>query len=91
MVQHRRAAHARPKCPLSWTRDGFNKVKRHLDVDRFDADYRLDLHGKTVDNRMAIQQMLNAQIPLARLQIVHGIGRRSAEQTAVEVLRESVV
>ena len=71
-----------PNALLSWTRDGFNKVKRHLDVERFDADYRLDLHGKTVEqSALAIQQMLERarKYRWARLQIVHGIGRRSAE------------
>ena len=70
-----------PNALLSWTH-GFNKVKRHLDVDRFDADYRLDLHGKTVEqSALAIQQMLERarKYRWARLQIVHGIGRRSAE------------
>ena len=67
---------------LEWQRDGFKRVKRHLDVERFDADYRLDLHGRTVEqSALAIQEMLERarKYRWARLQIVHGVGRRSAE------------
>ena len=72
------AAHAL----VEWQREGFKKVKRHLDVERFNADYRLDLHGKTVEqSALAIQTMLERgrKYRWARLQIVHGIGRHSNE------------
>lgn len=71
-----------PRAQLEWTRDGFNKVKRHLDVERFHADYRLDLHGKTVEqSALAIQKMLQRarRYRWARLQIVHGVGQHSSE------------
>lgn len=67
---------------IEWTRDGHTRLRKYLDRERFDADYRLDLHGKTVEqSALAIQQMFERarRYRWQRLQIVHGIGRRSSE------------
>ncbi len=67
---------------LEWTRDGFGRLKTQFDRERFNADYRLDLHGRTIEqSALDLHRLFERarKYRWQRLQIVHGVGRRSAE------------
>ena len=67
---------------IEWNREGHTRLRKFLDRERFDADYRLDLHGRTVEqSALEIQKLFERarKYRWQRLTIVHGVGRRSSE------------